>query len=123
VLPPIEPPGPPPVSPMRVPLASISADTVLGDNHGYVLARDAAALTLTLPRSVPANEGRIFVVRNINVGTLTLRTELRSRNTIDDRASLEIASGRTATVVADGAGRWYDVGGGVADGPRLRRPT
>jgi hypothetical protein len=109
-----------PVSPLHLPLATVRGDLTLDDSHYYVLAKGATKLKVTLPPSVPELQGRVYVVKNVDVGALSV--SLSGRDTLDDAAGISIAKGRAATLIADGAGHWYEVGDGTGN-TRARRPA
>jgi hypothetical protein len=110
-----------PIAPLRLPLINVSASVTLDESHSYVIARDGADVTITLPPSVPANEGRVYVIKNVNVGSLSVKADSGVRDTLDDQPSIGVVKGRAATVIADGAGRWYEVSD--IGNARTRRPT
>lgn len=127
--PPVPLPGPgpvaaaPTVAPLRLPLVRVSHDLTLDDSHSYVLARDAQAVAITLPASDARTEGRVYVVKNINVPSLTLQADGATGDRLDDQAQLSIAPGRAVTVIADGAGHWHDVGDVAVPGALLATGT
>ena len=114
-------PGGPGGLPMSLPLVTISNDLTLDNTHYYVLARDGD-LTVTLPPSLPAVQGRVYVVKNVNAGNVTIAVTGTTGDRLDDGVAIAIARGRAATLIADGAGSWYEVGDGTGS-RRARRPA
>jgi hypothetical protein len=122
IAPPPPPPPAPPV-PMSLPLISITNDLVLDENQYYVLVRDTNNLTVTLPPSVPAIEGRLYVVKNVNVTNVNVQVDGSTTDQLDEGSGIGIARGRAATLISDGAGNWYEVGGDGSGSRRVRRPS
>jgi hypothetical protein len=93
----------------RVPVAKIDRDLALDERHSVVIGTTATSITLTLPASVPATEGRVYVVRNADAGRLTIRPAAGG-NTVDDKASMLVRKKNAVTIVADGEGGWHVIG-------------
>lgn len=90
----------------RMPVETTSADMALDDSHYCVICRGAAAVTLTLPASIPMTAGRTFVVKNVDVAALTIVGDGVAGDLIDDEARLAVKKRRAVTLIADGAGQW-----------------
>jgi hypothetical protein len=93
-----------------VPVSKTNADLVLDDRHYFVIGTTAPRLTLTLPVSLPENVGQVFVIKNADVGRLTVRPPAIGGNTIDDKGSILVKKKSTVTVIADGDGGWHVIG-------------
>lgn len=107
---------------LSLPLITIDNDLALDNSHYYVLARDRSSITVTLPPSVPAIEGRVYVVKNVNAASVVVQVDGGTRDRLDAAEAIDIGRGRAATVIADGAGNWYEVGDGIGS-RRARRPS
>lgn len=94
----------------RVPVELASADMTLDDSRYCVICRGAPALTLTLPASIPMTAGRTFVVKNVDVATLTIVGDSVAGDLIDDEAKLAVKKRKAVTLIADGAGQWNVIG-------------
>ena len=94
----------------RVPVESASTDLTLDESHYCVICRGAPALTITLPASIPMTAGRTFVVKNVDVTTLTIIGDGVAGDLIDDEAKLVVKKRKAVTLIADGAGQWNLIG-------------
>jgi hypothetical protein len=95
--------------PARVPVAMITATADLDDSHYCVICTGGAAITLTLPASLPEITGRVYVIKNADA-RLTVRTPAIGGNTIDDKLRVTVKKKSALTLVADGAGGWQVIG-------------
>ena len=93
----------------RVPIAKTTSDLVLDDRHHVVIGTTATSITLTLPASVAAAAGRVYVVRNADAGRLTIRPAAGG-DRVDDKASMLVRKKTAVTIVADGEGGWHVIG-------------
>jgi hypothetical protein len=94
----------------RVPVLTITTDLTLDDSHYCVICRGAGSLTITLPASLPINAGRVHVVKNVDVDTLTVAADAVAGDLIDDKPTLVVRKRKAVTLIADGAGQWQVVG-------------
>jgi hypothetical protein len=90
-----------------VPLDSASADLALDGTHGCVLCRGGAALTLALPAADAGSAGRVYLLKNVDAGAVTV--EAAAGEQVEGAASITIAAGEARTLVGDGAGAWHVV--------------
>ena len=90
----------------RLPVSTTSTDLALNESHYCVICRSASPLTLTLPASIPMTAGRVFVVKNIDVASLTIVGDGVAGDLIDDQAKLAVKKRGAVTLIADGAGQW-----------------
>lgn len=94
----------------RIPIITTAADLVLGDDQYCVVCSGASKLNVGLPRSSPDNAGRTYVIKNVDVTTLTLTADAGAGDLVDDGASVKIKKRGALTIVADGAGHWLVIG-------------
>lgn len=103
--------GPPDTAPAeasrRMPVTTTSADLTLGEQHAFVLAAGASSITVTLPPSLPGTAGQVYVIKNADVGRLTVRPAAGGGDTIDDKTSVLVRKKKAVTMIADGAGSWH----------------
>ena len=97
-----------PVSPLRVPVARLTASAELGDADYFVIGDGGGTMTLTLPASAAASAGRVYVIKNADA-KLTVKPAVAS-DTIDDKASLTVKKKSAVTLIADGNGGWQLTG-------------
>jgi hypothetical protein len=117
-LPPVLSPRPPGVVPLArvigapglMPVTKTARSMALTDSHYFVIGEGAASLKLTLAASTPANAGRVHVIKNVDVGTLTVFADTARPDKVDDKASLVIKKKKTVTLIADGEGFWQVIG-------------
>jgi len=109
------PPGAPPlaraaVSPGRMPILKTGRSLALDDGHYCVVCAGAASMKVTLPASIPANAGRVHVIKNVDVMNLTVHADAVAHDKIDDKATLALKKRKAVTLIADGAGAWQVIG-------------
>jgi hypothetical protein len=95
---------------MSVPVSKTSVDLVLDERHYFVIGTTGPRVTLTLPASRAENIGRMYVIKNADVGRLTVRPPAIGNNTIDDKSSVLVKKKTALTVIADGDGGWHVIG-------------
>lgn len=98
------------MSPMQVPIQFFDQDQALDDSQYLVIGRNAVKLALTLPASVPATAGRTYVIKNLDVGALTVFADTVVGDGIDGLPEFSVKKKKAVTLVADGAGQWHSIG-------------
>jgi hypothetical protein len=98
------------ISPMQVPIQFSEQDMTLDDSQYLVIGRTAAKLALTLPASVPMTAGRTYVIKNLDVGALTVFADTLVGDGIDGLPEFSVKKKKAVTLVADGAGQWHSIG-------------
>jgi hypothetical protein len=94
-------------------LLVLKADTpnlVLDDSHYCVVCKGPFTINLTLPASVPASAGRVFVIRNVDATKVTVFPDSATTNKVDDKAKLPVKTKTAVTLIADGEGGWQVIG-------------
>lgn len=106
-------PGPVFLGPAQTPpsanrhrLTEANADLQLDFGHELVIGRGAPKLRVALPPSAPINAGQVIVVKNVDVGSLTLLPDPASGDSIEGRTRLAVKKGGATSLAADGAGQW-----------------
>ena len=79
----------------------------LGPSDYLLVATGAPSIAVTLPVANAALVGRVYVVRNVGVTTLTLKAQ--GGDQVDGVPSALVKAGKTTTVVAGAAGQWYTI--------------
>ena len=83
-------------------LADLNVDTTLDETHVCVLCK--GALVLTLPKTAPANRGRLHVVKSLDDN---LKLVADPADTFDGAGdTLGVATGKAVTLVSDGSAGW-----------------
>lgn len=96
-----------------VPMLKTRVSITLDESHYCVICEGAtttAAIKLTLPASNRANAGRLYIIRNVDITTLTLIVNPTSGDTIEDKPNLPIKKKAAVTLIADGDGSWRIIG-------------
>lgn len=94
----------------RVPVLRTKTAITLDESHYCVIAANATTIKLPLPASIPAITGRMYVIRNTDVGTLTLVADRVAGDHVDGQPTLAVRKKTAVTVIADGAGAWHVIG-------------
>ena len=97
----------------RVPMLKTGVGVTLDESHYCVICEGAtttATIKLTLPASNPANAGRLYVIRNVDVTTLTVNVDPASGDSIEDKPNLPVKKKVAVTLIADGEGAWRVIG-------------
>lgn len=103
--------SPPPSS--SVPTVSVlrtGADLTLDDTHYCVLCDSASDITLALPPSDALNAGRVYVIKNVGAGTVTISADTGAGDRVENGASASVLTDRATTLVADGTNDWHIIG-------------
>ena len=95
----------PPGGSLFVPVRTTSANVTLGPSDYLLVGTGAPSITVTLPVADPTLVGRVYVVRNVGVTTLTLKAQ--GSDKVDGVPSALVKAGKTTAVVAGAAGQWY----------------
>jgi hypothetical protein len=94
-------------SPGRMPVLLTATGMALDESHYCVICSGAStSVKLALPASNPANAGRIYVIKNVDVNTLTVNPDAVAGDNVEDKASLAVKKNSAVTLIADGAGAW-----------------
>jgi hypothetical protein len=93
-----------------VSVTTTGADLTLDDTHYCVLCDSASVIALALPPSDAANAGRVYVIKNLGAGTVTIDADAGAGGQVEGGASTSVASSRAITLVADGARDWHIIG-------------
>jgi hypothetical protein len=80
-------------------LTVVTGNTTLNKTHYTVLGNSALSLTITLP-SAAAETFRLYHIKNINTGTLTITAA--GSDTIDGTASKSLTQNQALTIQSDG---------------------
>lgn len=100
----------PPGSSARVPVLLTATDVDLDASHYCVICKDApGSVKLTLPASIPATAGRVYVVKNVDVTGLSVHADAVAGDKVEDKASLAVKKKAAVTLIADGAGAWRSI--------------
>ncbi len=103
------------------PIHTIAVNTVLDETHWLVLCDSAVARTVTLP-PVADYHGKVYLVKNINSGTITIAEDAGDTNSLEDGSgtlgsSFTLRQGDRIKLRSDGtAWRWL---GDVSPGGRV----
>jgi len=90
--------------PLVASMATVTDTTNLSAANNVVLCNKATAMTVNLPTAVGIS-GKIFVIKNINVGAVTITPS--GIQTIDGQASQSITMQYNSyTIVSDGS-NWH----------------
>jgi hypothetical protein len=89
----------------RVTTAALTLDDT---DYCVVCSGGGASLAVTLPASNGSRPGRIYVVKNVDITSVTVTPA--AGNKIDGAANLKLKKGAAATLLADGAGQWFEIG-------------
>jgi hypothetical protein len=104
------PPAAPAVRGGRVPVMKTSTPLTLDDSHYCVVCAGASGLKITLAASIPATAGRMHVIKNVDVGALTVVADAVAGDRIDDKPTVTIKKRHAVTLIADGEGAWQVIG-------------
>lgn len=88
---------------MQIAIMTVTADLTLDATHHCVVC--ANALTLTLPKCVAANRGRVYILKSPNAAPTVACDPTDS---IDGAGTTTaIAAGNALTLVSDGSNTWH----------------
>jgi hypothetical protein len=108
------PPGPVPLAPPaasgRMPVLKTDRSLELDESHYCVVCAGAQSMKVTLPASVKANAGRVHVIKNVDVASLTVFADTARPDKVDDKATLAIKKKKGVTLISDGVGAWQVIG-------------
>ncbi|HXT19226.1 MAG TPA: hypothetical protein VN923_00600, partial [Thermoanaerobaculia bacterium] len=91
-----------------VPVVTIDSDLTLDESHFLVVGRGASSLKVELPPSQPANAGRQYVVKNVDVTRMNVAAA--EGDTVEEKQRISVRKGKGVTLIADGAGHWHSLG-------------
>ncbi len=82
----------------------VTANTTLDETHHTILANSTSNLTITLPDPSSSNVGRIYVIKNINTGVVTIS------GAIDDSTLMSLRQRGVIELISNGS-NWVVYGG------------
>lgn len=86
-------------------LSTITTSTTLDATYHNVLCNSASALTVTLPAAA-SNSGRVYVIKNINTGTVTV--DGNASETIDGDTTYALTQYQSIKILCNGS-NWFIV--------------
>lgn len=87
-----------------VPITTVTANTTLGNNHHTVLVDNASARTIMLPAASGAS-GRVYVIKNINTGVVTI--DGNGEETIDGATTISLPSQWDSATIQCNGSAWF----------------